>query len=89
MIGTKTNTPINPYTTLGIAAKSSMRKAHVLDTLRGASSDKKMATPMPSGTAIKSASVEETSVPKIKGRAPKSSATGSQICFVRNDHPKA
>ena len=31
----------------------------------------------------------ETNVPKMKGSAPKSSATGSQICRVRKDQPKA
>src|SRR5258708_224268 len=72
-----------------MAARSSMRNAQALDIFRGASSAKNMATPTPRGTAIKSARVDDTRVPQIKGSAPKFSATGSQICLVRNDHPNA
>ena len=38
-----------------------------------------MATPSESGTAITSARSEEANVPKISGKAPNSSATGSHL----------
>jgi hypothetical protein len=46
-----------------------------------------MATPRESGTAITRASRDETSVPKISGIAPNSSATGSQVLEVMNSNP--
>ena len=46
-----------------------------------------MATPSESGTAMSSAMNDETSVPKIRGKAPNSSATGSQV--LRGDEAEA
>jgi hypothetical protein len=46
-----------------------------------------MATPKESGTAIKSPIREETSVPKMRGNAPNSSATGSQVLVVIKSSP--
>ena len=42
-------------------------------------SARKIAVPIPSGVAIRSARMDVTIVPKIKGSAPKSPATGSQF----------
>ena len=46
-----------------------------------------MATPRESGTAITSAMSEETSVPKMSGKAPNCSATGSQVLVVTKPNP--
>src|SRR5262249_7713724 len=45
------------------------------------------AVPKDKGTAINKASREETTVPYMKGRAPKSSSTGFQILLKRNWKP--
>jgi len=47
----------------GIAASSSTRKPTMLRTERGAISTRKMAIPIPSGTATKRAIVDVTTVP--------------------------
>jgi hypothetical protein len=54
---------------------------------RGASSERKIATPRLSGRAITSANTDETSVPKMKGNAPYSSFTGSQVVVVKKFQP--
>jgi hypothetical protein len=46
-----------------------------------------MATPSESGTAIKRAISEDSSVPKTRGNAPNSSATGSQVLEVTKSNP--
>ncbi len=61
--GTSTNTAHNPYTTLGIAASSSVMKASGERSQRGHISVRKIARPTASGTAMTSATSEETSVP--------------------------
>ena len=66
----RTKMPHSPYTTLGIAASSSTRNAIGCRTERGANSVSKIATPSASGTAIRSASSDDASVPKIIGAAP-------------------
>ena len=73
--------------TLGIAAKRSTKIDMALETLGGAYSAKKMAAPTPMGTAIKSATKAVTQVPKINGRAPKFSATGSQTRLNKKPIP--
>ena len=73
--------------TLGMAAKRSTRIDMVLDTLGGAYSAKKIAAPTPIGIAIKSATKDVTQVPKINGRAPKFSATGSQTRLNKKPIP--
>ena len=54
---------------------------------RGANSVRKIATPRESGTAIRSARAEESRVPKMSGRAPNCSATGSQVLVVTKWSP--
>ena len=44
---------------------------------------------MPSGTAIRSASSDESKVPYTNGSAPNCSATGSQVEDTKNRQPKA
>src|SRR5580704_11350699 len=73
--------------TLGTAASKSMKNSSVSETLAGASSARKMAAPMPRGTAISKASAEVTKVPKIKGSAPKSPALGSQTRVTKKAKP--
>ena len=46
-----------------------------------------MATPSESGTAITSATSDETSVPKMSGKAPNCSATGSHTLVVTKSRP--
>src|SRR5438445_2884755 len=55
-----------------------MKNSKVSETLAGASSARKMAAPMLSGTAITSDTPAVTSVPYMKGRAPNCSKMGSQ-----------
>src|SRR5207237_8198630 len=80
--------PHIPYTTLGMAASSSTRKATGCRSQRGENSVRKIATLSASGTAINSATRDDASVPKIIGAAPYTSATGSQVDVHRNDGPK-
>src|SRR5216117_1842338 len=77
-----------PYTTLGIAASSSTKKATGWRSHRGENSVRKIATLSARGTAINSASRDEASVPKIIGAAPYTSATGSHVEVHRKDGPK-
>src|SRR5512140_2318642 len=72
---------------LGMAASSSTMNETGLSSQGGAISERKTATPSPSGNAMTSASSDENSVPKIKGSAPNSSCTGSQTVLVINPHP--
>src|SRR3954471_7082628 len=73
--------------TLGIAAKSSIKKVSMFETPAGASSERKMAQPSPRGTEIRSATTDVTTVPKMHGSAPNSSVTGSQVVEVRKEKP--
>ncbi len=66
----RTKIPHTPYTTLGIAASSSTRKATGCRSQRRENSVRKIATPNASGTAISNASSDDASVPKIIGAAP-------------------
>src|SRR5580698_7106468 len=54
----------------------------------GQISNRKMETHRARGTARQTASSEETTVPQMKGRAPKSPEFGSQELLVKNFHPK-
>ena len=67
--GIRMKMPHRPYTTLGMAARSSIRKVAGVRIQRGASSDRKMAAPTETGTARTSAMNDEYSVPWMKGRA--------------------
>src|SRR5919201_994930 len=58
--GTSTKIPQSPYTTLGTAASSSMRNATGGRIQNGASSARKIAAPSESGTAMSSASSDDT-----------------------------
>src|SRR3979411_1528284 len=87
MIGTNRNTPSNPSSTLGTAASKSLTKVREEESLGGASSAKKIAPPTPSGTASASPTAEVTSVPYMKGNAPNSPATGSQVLVTKKFHP--
>src|SRR5271167_2750095 len=73
--------------TLGTAASKSMKNSSVSETLAGASSARKIAAPIPSGTAISRASAEVTSVPKMKGSAPNSPELGSQTRVAKKAKP--
>src|SRR6266566_5409965 len=73
--------------TLGIAASSSVAKEMGLRSGLGHISVTNTATATASGTAISRASMEETMVPKINGRAPNSPATGSQALVLKKWNP--
>src|SRR5271169_5908742 len=73
--------------TLGTAASRSMKNSRVSETLAGASSARKMAAPMPRGTAMSRATIEVTNVPKMKGSAPNSPALGSQTRVTKKAKP--
>src|SRR5438876_10374293 len=73
--------------TLGIAASSSVAKEMGLRSGLGHISVTNTATATASGTAISRASMEETMVPKINGRAPNSPATGSQALVAKKWKP--
>src|SRR5271167_1697732 len=73
--------------TLGTAASRSMKNSRVSETLAGASSARKMAAPMPRGTAMSRATIEVTNVPKMKGSAPNSPALGSQTRVAKKAKP--
>src|SRR5271157_743467 len=73
--------------TLGTAASKSIKNSSVSETLAGASSARKMAAPMPRGTAKSRASAEVTNVPKMKGSAPNSPALGSQTRVAKKANP--
>ena len=73
--------------TLGIAARSSIRKVSVLEMPAGANSERKMAEPNPKGTEIRSASTDVTTVPYTNGKAPNSSVTGFQVVENRKAKP--
>jgi hypothetical protein len=71
----------------GIAARSSTRNENGRSSHRGASSERKIATPMLRGRASRRARNEERSVPNISGRAPYSSCTGSHVLVARKFQP--
>src|ERR1035438_1016341 len=73
--------------TLGIAASSSIRKVSALERRAGASSERNIAAPSPSGVEISRARNDVTTVPKMNGNAPKSSVTGFHWEEVRNPQP--
>jgi hypothetical protein len=68
--GTRTKIPQRPYTMLGMPARSSMRNDNGRSIQGGASSERKIATPRLSGSAITNAIAEETRVPNMNGSAP-------------------
>src|SRR5438874_10244986 len=70
-----------------MAASSSVANEIGLRKGAGHISVTKMATARASGTAITRASMEETIVPKINGRAPNSPATGSQALVAKKWNP--
>src|SRR5215472_11186640 len=73
--------------TLGIAASNSTSRERNARICRGQISVKNSAVPKESGTAISRATKDETRVPYMKGSAPKSSATGSQMVWMRKRKP--
>ena len=81
------NMPHNPIITLGIAASNSMMKERGVLNFTGASSERYIAIPRLNGTAMSKARNDETRVPKIKGRAPNTSFTGSQVDVARKFMP--
>src|SRR5688572_24309578 len=72
-----------------MAASSSTSAATGFRSQAGENSVRKMATPRASGTAMRSASSDDTSVPTIIGAAPYTSATGSQVELVTKRQVKA
>ena len=76
-----------PKITLGTAASISMAITIGCRSFWGASSVRNTAVATPRGTAIRSASSEETRVPKMNGRAPYLSCTGSHSELQRNPTP--
>ena len=85
--GTITKMPQRPRMTLGTAASNSMNSVSGCRNQCGASSVRNTALAMLSGTAIRSATAEETSVPKMNGTAPNRPLTGSHSELVRKRHP--
>ena len=73
--------------TLGMAASSSVAKEIGFLNGLGHISVTRTATATDRGTAIKSARIDETSVPKINGRAPNSPATGSHELVAKKWKP--
>ena len=71
--------PHRPYTIEGMAASSSVRNTSGCRSRAGLSSETNTAMPTAIGVASTSASTDEYSVPQMKGRAPKSPDTGSQV----------
>ncbi len=63
MIGTRVKYASRPKITLGTAASSSTRNVQALENFGGASSERKMAAPTPSGTEITSAMNDVRTVP--------------------------
>src|ERR1051325_11356766 len=72
-----------------MAASNSTKKDSGARSALGHISVVNTATPTESGTAITSARREDTSVPKMKGRAPNFSLTGFQSLPAKNFKPKA
>src|SRR4051812_46071297 len=68
--GARKNRPQNPYTTLGMAASSSIRNAPTRFTHGGAISDMYAALATPSGTAISMAISDVTVVPHTNASTP-------------------
>jgi hypothetical protein len=67
--------------TLGIAASNSTREEIIPPIFRGVISVRNMAAPTLSGVARRSARIEDTTEPKMKGRAPNSSSA-SIHCWI-------
>src|SRR4051812_45838206 len=68
--GARKNSPQNPYTTLGMAASSSIRNAPTRRTHGGAISDMYAALATPSVTAISMAMTDVTVVPQTNASTP-------------------
>ena len=62
--------PMNPHTTLGMAASSSMTILSVSLSLGPQNSETKMAAPSPNGTASRIATAVTDSVPTVRARVP-------------------
>ena len=73
--------------TLGTAASISMAMTIGWRAFSGASSVRKRAVATPRGTAMISASSDDTSVPNMNGRAPYLSLTGSHSVLHRKPGP--
>lgn len=88
MKGARMNMPQRPIMTLGIAASNSIMNDKGVLSFSGASSERNIAIPRLKGTAMIRARNDDTRVPKIKGRAPNTSATGSHVELVKKPTPK-
>src|ERR1700742_2028320 len=73
----------------GMPARSAMAMPMGRRKGLGHNSVRKIATPMPIGTARIMARADVTKVPKIEGRPPNSLEVGSQALEVRKERPKA
>ena len=76
-----------PYTMLGIAANNSIAVPRGRLNQAGDNSVRKMAMPKLTGTAIRSAIRDVTSVPYIITSAPNCSMGGFHSAVQRNDRP--
>src|ERR1700723_3317329 len=84
IIGTSTKIPHSPYTTLGIAASNSVKNEIGPCNIFGQTSSRKIDTASASGTAITTASSDDSTVPYTNGSAPNSPETGSHILLAKN-----
>src|SRR5215472_6549294 len=73
--------------TLGTAASRSMKNSRVSEIRGGASSARKMAAPMPRGTAMNRATAAVTTVPYTNGKAPNSPSMGFQVVVLKKAKP--
>src|SRR5215467_8857801 len=73
--------------TLGTAASKSMKNSRLSEILGGASSARKIAAPIPRGTAMMSAIAAVITVPYMNGKAPKFSSMGSQVEVRKKARP--
>src|SRR5256714_14425735 len=70
-----------------MAANSSTVSDRIRRSHGGHNSVRKSAVPRERGTDISRASNEETTVPKMKGKAPNSPLTGFQVLVLKNLRP--
>ncbi len=80
-------TPQKPYTTLGMAASSSIRNDDTRRTQPDTISDRKAAAPTPSGTAMIMAMIDVSRVPTMNGTAPYWFVFESQTVPTKRDRP--
>ena len=86
--GATASRPQRPYTTLGTAARSSTSAESGPLMNGGAYAARRMAVPIPMGTAKRRAIAELASVPTMNTSTPKWACTGSQVCPVMKPSPK-